>query len=113
VVFFRSAHTDHRDRYECRKDGIGSDVVSFGIGSEGFYLVAAVRHSGCYPLHPIRVFRKHFNICKRFGLCGEGRVWRTQISQPFPVSQAAKKSLAIAVIDAMSGSPLYLFADFA
>ena len=28
-----------------RKDSIGSDVVSFGIGGEGFHLVAAVRHN--------------------------------------------------------------------
>src|SRR5712671_4968931 len=57
-----------------RKDSIGSDVVSFGIGGEGFHLVAAVWHNRHYPLHPIRVFRKSFDPCKRFGLSSEGRV---------------------------------------
>src|SRR5258707_7949421 len=67
-----------------RKDSIGSDVVSFGIGGEGFHLVAAIRHNGRYSLHPIRVFRKGFNICKRFGLSGEGRVWSTVSLADFP-----------------------------
>ena len=57
-----------------RKNGIGSDVVPFSISGEGFHLVAAIRHNGGYSLHPIRVFRKGFNICKRFGLSGEGPV---------------------------------------
>jgi len=60
-----------------RNDGIGSDVVPFSISGEGFHLVAAIRHNGGYSLHPIRVFRKGFNICKRFSLRGEGRVWST------------------------------------
>jgi len=54
--------------------------------------------------------------CKRFGLCGEGRVWSTvslaDTSQPFPASQAAKKSLAIVVIDAMIVSPVRFIERF-
>src|SRR5882757_7053819 len=67
-----------------RKHSKGSDVVSFGIGGEGFHLVAAVRHNHHQPLHPIRVFCKSFNTCKRFGLSGKGRVWSTVSLADFP-----------------------------
>src|SRR5216684_3055355 len=60
-----------------RKDSIGSDVVSFVIGGEGFHFVAAIRHNRHQPLHPIRIFRKRFYTCKRFGLSSEGRIWST------------------------------------
>ena len=87
-----------------RKDSIGGDVVSFSIGGEGFHLVAAVRHDGHYPLDPIRVFRKRFDIRKRFGLSDEARVWSAVSLADFPALSSlasAKKSCAIAVIKAM------------
>ena len=33
-----------------RKDSIGSDIVSLGVGDEGFHLLATVRHSRDAPL---------------------------------------------------------------
>jgi hypothetical protein len=57
------------------------------------------------------VFCKRFDICKRFGLSGEGRVWSTVSLADFPAFSClagGKEILAIAVIDAMSGSPWYL-----
>src|SRR5258707_7846969 len=67
-----------------RKDGIDSDVVSFGIGSEGFHLIAAVRHDRHQSLHPIRIFCQSFNPCKWFSLCGEGCIWSTVSLAAFP-----------------------------
>src|SRR5258708_15645989 len=51
-----------------RKDGISRDVVTFSVGSEGFQLVASVRHEGHQALHPIGVFRKRLYTGERFSL---------------------------------------------
>ena len=94
------------------KDSIGSNVVSFVIGGERFHLVTAIRHNGRYALHPIRVFREGFDICKRFGLSGEGCVWSTVSLADFPTLSSLASSKEIVgncLIDAMGGCSLAFY----
>ena len=92
-----------------REDTVGSDVVSLGISGKGFHLIATVGHNRHQSLHPIGVFRKCFDICERFGFCGECCI-RSAVSlagfPPLSSLTTAKKLLAIAVIDAMTAFPV-------
>src|SRR5258708_15156653 len=67
-----------------RKDGISSDVVTFSVGSEGFQLVASVRHEAHQTLHPIGVFSKRLHTGERFSLGYKSSIGRAISPAGFP-----------------------------
>jgi hypothetical protein len=91
------------------KDTIGRDVVAFGVGGEGFDLVAAVWQRPEQALHPVGVLRQRLHLGQRLGLRRKSCVGGTIALAAFPAFArlaGVKKLLAVAVIEVIGASPI-------